>query len=122
VAPAIVKPEDIFNAIGLLSVAQGFGLVFFVSVAGDLFQNLGVQNVTPFVPASFQGDIRPLIAGTSSTLFSELSNTAKEQVTAGIVSAIGKVYPLSVAAAGLALLMAPFLGVSFIITLRFYSN
>ena len=112
-APALVSSvEEIFDAIAFLSAAQGLGLVFFLSTAGNIFQNLGVNYVTPLVPADLASNVRPLIAGTSSALFDQLPANTREQVLAAIIQAMDKVYLPGLAASAIALILAPFLGVS----------
>ena len=113
VAPALVEPEQIFDAIGMISIGQGMGLVFFVATAGVIFQNPAVEYVSPLVPAAQTADIRPLIAGTSSAIYGELSAATRAEVVAAVVRAMDRVYPLAIAASALSLIFSPFLGVSF---------
>ncbi|KAK4235958.1 mfs drug efflux transporter [Achaetomium macrosporum] len=109
-APAVVEQNEVLDATGALSLAQGLGLVFFTSLFGSIFQNLGMRYIEPLVPPELLQEARDLLAGSKSDLFSSLSPEVREQVIAAIISALGKAYLASVAAAGVSLILSPFLG------------
>lgn len=113
---AVVREVDVFNAIGVLSVAQGLGIVFFVSAAGIIYQNLGVSYIEPLLPADFTGSKNDILAGSSSVLYHTFSEEVRDGVNRAIVMAMSRVYILSIAATSLTALSAPFLGVSFLPT------
>lgn len=109
---AVVHPQDIFNAIGVLSLVQCIGITFFPALSGGIFQNLGASDIRPLLPADFTGDPRAVLAGSSSTEFQSFSGELQEQITAVIVSAMSNVYIMTIVASGLTTLLVPFLGVS----------
>ncbi|KKY17543.1 putative efflux pump antibiotic resistance [Diplodia seriata] len=109
-APAVVKADEALDAVGALSVAQGMGLVFFVSVAGIIYQNLGYNFIAPLVPAELLDDARDLLAGSSSNLFASLDPDTGSRVTAAIVKALDNTYLPAVAVACLSFLCALTLG------------
>lgn len=111
-APAVVEAHEALDAVGALSVAQGMGLVFFVSVAGIIYQNLGYKSIAPLVPADKLQDARDLLAGSSSSLFATLDPDTASKVTVAIVQALDKTYLPAVAVACLSLLCSLTLGVS----------
>ena len=113
IAPALGAPEDEYGAIGCVGVAQPVGNVFFIATASNIFQNLGVAYVAPLVPPELNHNVRPLIAGTSSALFEKLSASVRDDVTAAIIQAMDKTYPLLAAASALCLILAPFMGVCY---------
>lgn len=113
--PAVVAPNEALDAVGALSVAQGMGLVFFISVAGIIYQSLGYSSIAPLVPADKLQDARDLLAGSSSNLFATLDGGTASRVTDAIVKALDNTYLPAVAVASLSLLCSLTLGV------RFYS-
>lgn len=110
---AVVDVSDVFNAIGALSVAQGLGIVFFVSTAGIVFQNLGVNYITPLLPAGFSGDKHDILAGTSSSVYQSFSEEIRDQIGRAIIAAMSKVYTLTIAGTAITTILSPFLGVSY---------
>ncbi|TAQ89186.1 hypothetical protein B7494_g2485 [Chlorociboria aeruginascens] len=109
VAHAVVRLEDTFDAIGCLAVAQGFGITFFISVASLIFQNVGIRNITPLIPSSYTGDISALLAGSSSTLVSHFPDDVREQITAGIIKALDRVYTLPIASSSITFILSFFI-------------
>lgn len=110
-APAVVEPDEALDAVGALSVAQGIGLVFFVSVAGILYQNLGFNYIAALVPADQLQEARDLLAGSTSNLFASLDAATAARVTDAIVKALDTTYLPAVAVASLSLLASVVLGV-----------
>ena len=111
-ASDVVEVTDVFDAIGVLSVSQGIGIVFFVSTAGIIFQNLGVKYIEPFLPTGFTGSANSVLAGTTSTAFESFDPKTKAEVGAAIVKALSRVYGLSIGGTAVTALISPFLGVS----------
>ncbi|KAK7716874.1 hypothetical protein SLS57_006557 [Botryosphaeria dothidea] len=108
--PAVVAPNEALDAVGALSVAQGMGLVFFISVAGIIYQSLGYSSIAPLVPADKLQDARDLLAGSSSNLFATLDGGTASRVTDAIVKALDNTYLPAVAVASLSLLCSLTLG------------
>ncbi|KAH7024955.1 major facilitator superfamily domain-containing protein [Microdochium trichocladiopsis] len=103
-ASAVIAETDVIDAIGVLSLAQGLGIVFFVSAAGIVFQNLGQQYIAPILPADFAGRPDGILAGNSSPDYQSFSPDVRALIGEAIVSAMGRVYILSIAAGALTVL------------------
>ena len=109
---AVVDSSDIFNAIGVLSLAQCIGITFFPAISGCIFQNLGVNYIKPYLPSDFSGDPRAVLAGSSSPEFQSFPQALQVQIAGAIVAAIKNLYVMTIVASSLTALLAPFLGVS----------
>lgn len=109
---AVVVPDDVFDAIGVMSVAQALGIVFFVSAAGLVFQNLGVSYIRPLLPDDYSGDVHAILAGSSSPQYQEFPEDLQKRVASAIIDAMGKLYGLTIAGCAITTLISPFLGVS----------
>ncbi|RYP45721.1 hypothetical protein DL768_007962 [Monosporascus sp. mg162] len=107
---AVVEPSDVFNAIGVMSVAQAIGIVFFVAAAGLIYQNLGVNYIRPFIPSDYTGALHGILAGSSSPEFLSFPENIRHEIARSIVSAMGKLYTLTIAGSGLTALLSPLLG------------
>jgi MFS family permease len=109
---AVVDSSDIFNAIGVLSLVQCIGITFFPSISGCIFQNLGANRVSPYLPSDYTGNPRAVLAGSSSPEFQSFSQALQEQIARSIVDSMKDLYIMTIAASGLTTLLSPFLGVS----------
>ncbi|TVY75843.1 Efflux pump DEP3 [Lachnellula suecica] len=105
----VVEMEDVFDAIGVLSVMQGFGIVFFVSGASIIFQNLGVKYIKPFLPADYSGDPHAILGGASNDVFRSFTAETRVAISEGIVQALSMTYGLTIAATALTVLIVPFI-------------
>ncbi|KAK6858114.1 hypothetical protein PG995_005813 [Apiospora arundinis] len=112
VGAVIADADDVFNAVGVLSVAQGLGIVFFVSVAGIVYQTLGARYIAPFLPADFAGAKNDVLAGASSAIYRSFSVEVRDAIDRAIIMAMSRVYTLSMAASALTAITAPLLGSS----------
>ncbi|KAK7994989.1 hypothetical protein PG990_013762 [Apiospora arundinis] len=110
VGAVVADADDVFNAVGVLSVAQGLGIVFFVSVAGIVYQNLGVRYIAPLLPADFAGAKNDVLAGASSAVYRSFSAEVRDAIDRAIIMAMSRVYTLSMAASALTAITAPLLG------------
>ncbi|EON68660.1 hypothetical protein W97_07918 [Coniosporium apollinis CBS 100218] len=110
VAQALVTPEEISDSVGFTSVAQSFGITFFLAVAGSIFQNTAVKNVSPLLSEYSVQQIRSLAAGTYSTEYQTLPEAARASVVAAIVASIKNVWYLLLAASAACFILSLFLG------------
>lgn len=117
---AVVAPSDVFNAIGVMSVAQALGIVFFVSAAGLIYQNLGVSYIRSAVPPDFAGSLHGILAGSSSADFLSFSDDVRVEIAEAIVKAMSKLYTLTIASSGITVLLSPLLGVSAALHIRVF--
>ncbi|KAK8021749.1 hypothetical protein PG990_006887 [Apiospora arundinis] len=106
----IVAPRDIFNAIGVISLAQCIGITFFPSLGGSIFQNLGAHYISPILPADLTGDPRVILAGASSPEWRGFSDEFQTRLAGAIVDAMCNVYTMTIVACGITVLITPFLG------------
>lgn len=109
---AVVSEDDVFNAIGVMSVAQALGIVFFVSTAGLIYQNLGVSYIRPFLPPDYSGDVHGILAGSTSPQYLDFSEEVREQIGKAIVASMSRLYGLTIGGSAITTVLAPFLGVS----------
>jgi hypothetical protein len=109
---AVVGPNDVFNAIGALSVAQCIGITFFPAISGCIFQNLGAKQLLPYLPSGFEGDPRAVLAGSSSPEFQRFHHELQVRIASAIIGSMKNLYLMTVVASGLTVLLSPLLGVS----------
>ncbi|KAL8682375.1 MAG: hypothetical protein Q9186_001565 [Xanthomendoza sp. 1 TL-2023] len=109
---AVVEASDVFNAIGVLSLVQYMGITFFPAISGCIFQNLGAHYIRPYLPPDFTGSATAILAGASSPEYQRLSEDLQTQVAQAIVSAMSRLYTMTIVAGGLTAVLSPFLGVS----------
>lgn len=109
---AVVDASDVFNAIGVLSLVQCMGITFFPAISGCIFQNLGINFIRPYLPPDFIGNPSAILAGASSPEFQSFSEDLQAQVAQAIVSAMSRLYIMTIAAGGITAILSPFLGVS----------
>ena len=109
---AVVDASDVFNAIGVLSLVQCIGITFFPAISGCIFQNLGANYIMPYLPPDFTGSPSAILAGASSPEFQSFPKGLQAQVAQAIVSAMSKLYTMTIVASGLTAILSPFLGVS----------
>ncbi|KAK8091237.1 Major facilitator superfamily domain- general substrate transporter [Apiospora phragmitis] len=107
---AVIEEEDVFNAVGVLSIAQGLGIVFFVSTSGIIFQNLRINYIKPLLPPGFTGHTSGILAGSSSPEYQTFSEEVRDAISQAIVTAMSRVYTLSIAAGSLTVLSSFLLG------------
>ena len=112
VSQALVNPEDIPNAIGFISIGQSIGVVFFLSVAGTIFNNEAIKTVTPILVGVTEAEVEGAIAGTSSSIFETLDEATRARVVEAIIQSLDKVYGLIIGGGALVFILAFFLPVS----------
>lgn len=113
VVQALVPVDDLSNAVGFMSVAQDLGIVFFLAVAGTIYQNTAIKNIMSSVPGTSRGEVFEIIAGTSSPAFMSLSPSVQTEVVAQIIKSMSGVWALLIAGMALSFVLSLFLGVSY---------
>lgn len=110
---ALVEPHDVPNAVGWQAVTQVIGAIAYLSVAGSIFFNTAVQNITPLLPPNTSIHfIAELIAGTSSDAFQSLSSDVAELVIEAITRSMRNVWIWFLSGGALSFVLSLFLGVS----------
>ncbi|KAL8958440.1 MAG: hypothetical protein Q9193_004505 [Seirophora villosa] len=112
VSQALVGPEDIPDAVGLISVGQSVGIVISLAIAGAIYQNTGFGAVQPLLPSLPPSDVRSAIAGTNSVVLESLTVATRSKVIDAIIATMGKVYVLAIAGGALTFVLGLFLPVS----------
>lgn len=106
----VVDPQDVFNAIGVLSLIQCLGITLFPSLSSTVFQNLGAKAIAPLLPADFTGDPRVILAGAHSAEWISFTPQVQKLLAAAIVDAMHNVYVMTILACGVTTLLSPLLG------------
>ncbi|KFA66960.1 hypothetical protein S40285_05748 [Stachybotrys chlorohalonatus IBT 40285] len=108
---ALVEPHDVPNAVGWQAVTQVIGAIAYLSVAGSIFFNTAVQNITPLLPPNTSIHfIAELIAGTSSDAFQSLSSDVAELVIEAITRSMRNVWIWFLSGGALSFVLSLFLG------------
>ncbi|KAJ8117000.1 hypothetical protein ONZ43_g4310 [Nemania bipapillata] len=88
ITQALVSESELSNVISLMSVGQTMGSIFYLSLGGSLFQNIGSQQIRRLIPTLSAGDALQLTTGTSSAVYKALGPHDQfiviEQVTIAI--------------------------------------
>ncbi|KAL9018349.1 MAG: hypothetical protein Q9185_004318 [Variospora sp. 1 TL-2023] len=93
VSQALVGPEDIPDAVGLISVGQSVGIVISLAIAGAIYQNTGFGAVQPLLPSLSPSNVR-------------------SKVIDAIIATMGRVYLLAIAGGALTFVLGLCLPVS----------
>ncbi|KAL8675917.1 MAG: hypothetical protein Q9186_007505 [Xanthomendoza sp. 1 TL-2023] len=109
VSQALVSPTDIPNAVAFISFGQSMGVVVFLAIAGTVFSNEAVEDITQILTGFSKEDIETAIAGTRSSIFGSLDETTKARVIVAITHSIDKVYGVVIAGGALTVILALFL-------------
>lgn len=110
VAPELAEASELTNVIGLMSIAQFTGILFFLAIMGTSYQNLVLKKIAAILPDAPNSDIRKFIAGTSNKLSSSLTVEQYSAVTDAIIESMRAVWALLIVAGGLCFLLSFFLG------------
>ncbi|KAL8952149.1 MAG: hypothetical protein Q9222_001926 [Ikaeria aurantiellina] len=108
---AVVDSSDVFNAVGVISLVQCMGITFFPAISGCIFQNLGASYIEPILTGEFTGNPKTVLAGATSPEFQGLSQELQAGVAQAIVTAMSKLYTMTIVANGVTAILSPFLGV-----------
>ncbi|KAH6675749.1 putative multidrug resistance protein B [Halenospora varia] len=111
VGSAKVQPQQMAAAIGFINVAQIGGLVIALAISGTVFQNIAFINLSKILsPLGYSSsDIHGAVAGSQSSLFSDLPSHIKGNAMEVIVQSISKTYALVITGGALCLVAGMFL-------------
>ncbi|KAL8959126.1 MAG: hypothetical protein Q9183_005691, partial [Haloplaca sp. 2 TL-2023] len=112
VSQALLGPESIPNAVGFTAIGQNVGVTVFLAIAGAVFNNQAVKSLAPLLPDMAEGNMKELIAGTSSQIFATLDDETRAEALEAIVQSIGKTFGVVLAGGALTVIMALFMPVS----------
>lgn len=81
-------------------------------MAGALFQNIGVQKISPILPNASLEAIQQLLAGTSSPLYQSLTGDVRQAVIEQVTLSMRNGFVVLIAGSALGFIGSLFLGVS----------
>lgn len=111
VVQMLVSPEEVGNAVAFMSAAQDLGIVFILSLAGTVYQNLALKRVAHILPQANSEELTLVIAGTSSSGFKSLPDDTRNQIVVQIASSMSAVWAILIGIGALCFIMSLFLGV-----------
>ncbi|KAJ0114270.1 hypothetical protein J7T55_010659 [Diaporthe amygdali] len=109
VAQAVVSPENVPAAVGLVMLGQFVGICISLAIANTVFLNdarRAIQVILPDVPSETIGSA---IQGSTSGFLDTLEPNVKSRVLDAIIVAMGKVYILVIVAGGLTAVLSLFM-------------
>ncbi|KAK2609861.1 hypothetical protein N8I77_003338 [Diaporthe amygdali] len=109
VAQAVVSPENVPAAVGLVMLGQFVGICMTLAIANTVFLNdarRAIQFILPDVPSETIGSA---IQGSTSGFLDTLEPNVKSRVLDAIIVAMGKVYILVIVAGGLTAVLSLFM-------------
>ncbi|KAI1197051.1 major facilitator superfamily domain-containing protein [Nemania serpens] len=106
IATHTLEPADAGAGISLQNVAQIGGQVIALATAGQIYQSLGVRNLSALLAGRgfSDSDIHGAVAGAQSTLFTELTGELRDQAIRAITQAMDMAVVLVPVAGGVMLL------------------
>ncbi|KAJ5641725.1 hypothetical protein N7490_005725 [Penicillium lividum] len=110
VSQQLVSMTELTNVVGLMSISQFLGILFFLAIMGTSYQNLVIEKIHKLLPNASVIDVRQFIAGTSSSLSASLTSAQSAAVTDAIVIAMRSVWILLAVAGGICVVLSLFLG------------
>ncbi|OOQ83528.1 putative polyketide synthase [Penicillium brasilianum] len=110
VSQQLVPMTELTNVIGLMSISQFLGILFFLAIMGTSYQNLVIEKIHSILPNASDTDVRQFIAGTSSSLSASLTSAQSADVVNAIVAAMRSVWILLAVAGGICVILSLFLG------------
>lgn len=102
---------DVQRVISMLNLSQlGFQMGSLL-IGGQIFQEVAMKNLTHVLQGQgfSQTEIRSAVAGTASTIFDSLSPSMKTAAISAIITAISRVYIISIAASAITIICAAFM-------------
>ena len=109
VAQVKVKPFEIPQAIGFISMGQIGGATISLAIANTVFLNQATSGILAVVPDTPYAVVQGAIAGAGSTFFTNLDPSVKAQVLDVVTAAISRIYILAITAGTLTVVLVPFM-------------
>jgi len=109
VAQAKVPPQQVGQAIGLISTGQLVGAVISLTVGGTVFIDNATSGLTQLLPDVPLDTVKNAIAGTAGAFFDTLTPALREAALNVIVQSIDKVYILTITAGAVGFVASVFL-------------
>ncbi|KAI0197902.1 major facilitator superfamily domain-containing protein [Astrocystis sublimbata] len=109
ITQSLVSESELSNVISFMSVGQTMGSIFYLSLGGSLFQNIGSQQIRRLIPTLSTGDALQLTTGTNSDVYKALSPHDQTIVVEQVTIAIGHVFLVIVITSAIAFIGSLFL-------------
>lgn len=105
------RPDDVSNVVAFQNTAQLGATLIALVISGQVFQTYAFRGLSHVLAGQGFSDqqLRDAISGTQSTVFDSLSPRLRDEATAAVISAISRVWVLSLAGGVVALAIAPFM-------------
>ncbi|KAJ5537821.1 hypothetical protein N7494_007300 [Penicillium frequentans] len=110
VSQQLVPMTELTNVVGLMSISQFLGILFFLAIMGTSYQNLVIEKIHKLLPSASDAEVRQFIAGTSSSLSDSLTSSQSTAVIEAIIVAMRSVWILLAVAGGICVVLSLFLG------------
>lgn len=108
-AQALVAPEDIPAAVGLVMLGQYVGITISLAIANSVFLNDAEMAIGAILPDVSSETIKEAMEGATSGFLNTLDEAVKAQVLEAIVAAMDKAYILIIVAGSLTAVFSLFL-------------
>jgi hypothetical protein len=95
-----------------MTVGQGWGQIVLLSLAGSLYQNIGIRMIQEVMPDVTVMDAFQLSTGRHSHLFKDLPEHLQAEIVRIVTVSIRNAFAVIVPASGIALIASAFLSVS----------
>jgi hypothetical protein len=104
---ANMSAKDIQSAVSLQNISQIGGTLVCLLISGQIFQSYAFQNLKTVLGGMFSDtEVRGAVTGSQSVLLEGLNEMLKEAALKAIMSAMKRVYIISIVAGGLSLVCA----------------
>lgn len=110
VVQALVDSSDASAAVGAVVGSQNIGAITFLSIAGSLYENIGVQKLSTILPDYTRSQLLQLTTGTRSSFYEGLSPEVQTKVSDLLTGAIANCFAIILAGSVLTFITSLFLG------------
>lgn len=109
IAQVKVKPHEVPQAIGFISLAQIGGATIALAIANSVFLNQATNGILAILPNESRDVVQSALSGAGSTFFETLNSSVKVAVLEALAYAISRVYILAMTGASLSIVLAIFM-------------
>lgn len=112
VAGVLIPSSELQNSVGFMTIGQGWGQIVLLSLAGSLYQNIGIRMIQKVMPDATIMEAFQLSTGRHSHLFEDLPEHLQAEIVRIVTISIRNAFAVIVPASGIALIASAFLSVS----------
>ncbi|VUC26381.1 unnamed protein product [Clonostachys rosea] len=106
IVQSLVPAGDTANAVGAMTISQDLGMVFFLAIAGSLFQNIALAKIMSVLPDTPASEIVQLMAGAKSPAYLRLSPEEQSLVVPEVTASMKNIWVFFTAAAATSFLLS----------------